>query len=116
MKQLVPEFNDLPSKVGLVTAETNKVEKDLDLLQDHVIDVASLVGIDPDNFMNFHGTDEDRETLLSIMKNTNSNSSLEELPFTVPEASGAYDTFLGDLGEDPLQEDNEDSLERQIFS
>jgi hypothetical protein len=91
--------NDLLcSKVSSVEKDTNKVEKHLDLLQDHVIDVASLVGIDPDNFMNFHGTDQDRETLLSLMNNSN------EIPFTVPESLEKYDTFLGDLGDDPLQE------------
>lgn len=98
--------SDLSSQVGNVVKETNKVEKHLDLLQDHVIDVASLVGIDPDNFMNFHGTDEDRETLLSIMNNNEqcSMESLDEMPFSVLDSTGKYDTFLGDLGDDPLQE------------
>jgi chaperonin cofactor prefoldin len=95
------DFNDLSSKIGSVAEHTNKVEKDLDILQDHVIDVASLVGIDPDNFMNFHGTDQDRETLLSLM---NTNDTLDEIPFSVPESTEKYDTFLADLGEDALQE------------
>lgn len=92
--------SDLSSRVSSVAENTNKVEKHLDLLQDHVIDVASLVGIDPDNFMNFHGTDQDRETLLSLMNN---NEQINEIPFSVPETTEKYDTFLGDLGEDPLQ-------------
>jgi hypothetical protein len=93
--------DDLSLKLNLVSEDTNKVEKDLDILQDHVIDVASLVGIDPDNFMNFHGTDQDRETLLSLM---NTNETLDEIPFSVPESTEKYDTFLADLGEDALQE------------
>ena len=116
--------SELSTKVENVIGKTNKVEKHLDLLQDHVIDVASLVGIDPDNFMNFHGTDEDRETLLSIMNNNNGTSSLDEIPFTVPESTEKYDTFLGDLGEDPLQanledvldESQDESIDRQLFS
>lgn len=67
----VVPFNDpnphLTLGLGNTVQRTHQVAENIDLLQDHLLDVASLVGIDPDSFMNFHGTDDDRDTLLSLM-------------------------------------------------
>jgi hypothetical protein len=67
----VVPFNDPNSHLTLgldnTAQRTHQVAENIDLLQDHLLDVASLVGIDPDSFMNFHGTDDDRDTLLSLM-------------------------------------------------
>jgi hypothetical protein len=64
---------------------TEKVAENIDLLQDHLEDVGSLVGIDINNFMNFHGTDEDREALLNLMQSE------------TPHAESDFDQDLIDL-------------------
>jgi hypothetical protein len=65
------------SHVNQVQTKTEQVAENLDLLQDHLMDVANLVGIDPDHFLNFQGTDEDRETLLSLMNQSGGSPPLD---------------------------------------
>ena len=107
----------MTSQIANMENRTNQVAENLDLLQDHLTDVASLVGIsDPDIFMNFHGTDEDRETLLSLMGHASPPGGLSNAPtpdFPVTYSSNEqteFEDLLGHLEDGsnmpPLDEDD----------
>ena len=94
---------------------TGKVAEDIDLLEDHLMGIASMVGIDVDNAFlnsNFHGADEDRETLLTLMAQTHSSPPLGESNQDLStQNAGDFNEFL-----DSFQEQSQSRELQQDFN
>lgn len=68
-------------KMTDLASRTNQVAEDLDYLQDQLLDVASFVGLDSDQFINYNGSEQEREALYSLIDPT---PDTRDLPLLAP--------------------------------